>query len=403
MKPMSILVMALTMTLTGLVLFVFCRAPVKRKKPPETTPQEIVVDEEPSHRVAIAPPALPIAHHELKAAVAGVELRWAELNKQAIAALDAGIDAKAVELFEQCHVAVPTEPIFTANLAEALARLASSMFDGGGGEARKTALAHMTRASELAPERDDIRRRLEQMRQLAKSEEGMWTDESEHFQLSYDGSRNDLLWRNSELSMVLEGAYQQYGELFGFYPVENGRAKIRVILYRREGFHEATGIGHWAGGLYDGTVRVPVEDLGREKQTLTRVLRHELAHAFVHDLGGRTVPGWINEGLAQRLEGDSMAIAQSTLAEARKRIAGKPVIPLAELSGSLGDQKEAERISHAYAQSLAFVGWIERTYGERVPYEMVAGCKDGTGLAGAFEKRTGVKLDDAFSDFAQGL
>src|SRR5688572_12600112 len=116
MKPMSILVMALTMTLTGLVLFVFCRAPVKRNKAPETQPVEIVADEPPSRRVAIAPQALPIAHHELKAAVAGVEVRWAELNKQAIAALDAGQDAKAVELFEQCHVAVPTEPIFTANL-----------------------------------------------------------------------------------------------------------------------------------------------------------------------------------------------------------------------------------------------------------------------------------------------
>jgi hypothetical protein len=133
-----------------------------------------------------------------------------------------------------------------------------------------------------------------------------------------------------------------------------------------------------------------------------RVLRHELAHAFVHQSGGRDVPGWLNEGLAQRLENDSLSTAGSMLEATRRSLHGIELIPLDKMSGSLGELKEDAKISQAYRQALAFVAWIESTYGDRVPYEMVAGHKKG-GVAAAFEKRTGVKLADAFADFADGL
>lgn len=411
MKPIALMVMGMSMVLGAGTVFVLYkygpRVPHKAKKTPAIVARPDI-EETPSKRVVVYPtsanPASKMESREvLQVATAGVEARWAQLNKEAIQALDAGMDAKAVELFEQCHAAVPTEAIFTANLAEALARLASSEYDRGGAADQKHAIEHMTRAAELAPDRADIQRRLAQMKALAKSEEGMWTDESEHFVLTYDGSRDELLWRSTEITMPLERAYQEFGELFGFFPVEDGRAKIRVVLYKKDGFHAATGIGHWAGGLFDGAVRVPVENLGREKEMLVRVLRHEIAHAFVHELGGRDVPGWLNEGLAQRLECDSMQLAATTLQSARQKLGGNTLIALKDLSGSLGDQKDAERISFAYAQSLAFVGWIEKTYGDRVPYEMVAGCKTPKGLEEAFQERTGVKLADAFSDFAQGL
>jgi len=410
MKPLALVVMGLSMVLgAGSVYLLYAYGPRVPKKP-KASPAAVraEVEEAPSKRVVVYPnsanPASTLETREvLQAAPTGVDARWAALNKQAIQALDAGLDAKAVELFEQCHTGVPTEAVFTANLAEALARLGSSEFDRGGAEDEKHAILHMTRAAELAPDRADIQRRLAQMKALAKSEEGMWTDESEHFVLTYDGSRGELLWGSREITMPLERAYQEFGELFGFFPVEDGRAKIRVILYKKDGFHDATGIGHWAGGLFDGAVRVPVENLGREKETLVRVLRHESAHAFVHELGGRDVPGWLNEGLAQRLECDSMQLAAATLDAARRKLHGAKLIGLKDLSGSLGDQKDAERIAFAYAQSLAFVGWIERTYGDRVPYEMVAGCKSAQGFDAAFEARTGVKLADAFADFEQGL
>lgn len=332
----------------------------------------------------------------------GVDARWAQLNSAGVTALDRGQLMKAVELFEQCRTAVPTEPVFTANLAEALARLAANEFDADVVERRTRAIEHMSRAVELAPAREDLQKRLEQMKQLARSEAGMWTDETEHFQVSYDGDRGDLLGGASVLTLALESAYQQYGELFDRYPVEAGRAKIRVVLYRRDGFHDATGMGHWAGGVYDGTVRVPVDDLKREKSALTRVLRHELAHAFVHATGGTKVPGWLNEGLAQRLEFDSMAHAQSALEAARNELRGVELVPFSALQGTLGEVGDEKKIALAYRQSLAFVGWLETNYGDRVPFRAVAGAR-AEGVARAFETATGVALDTAWNDFVSGL
>jgi hypothetical protein len=404
-KVMPLAVGALCMILgMSLVWFFFGQPKHRTHKHATDVPHVTLPEPEPSKRIVIYPSDKPGGPAKLVSQTpdSTVDARWAKLNGDAIRSLDKGENAHAVELFDQCYAAVPTEKVFASNLAEALARLSTNEYDAGGAEDRQHAIEHLTRASQLAPDREDLVTRLAQMKQLLKSEAGMWTDESEHFQVSYDGERSDLLGGSSSITMELEGAYQQFGEYFGFYPVENGRAKIRVILYKKDGFHQATGIGHWAGGLYDGAIRVPVEDLNREKQSLVRVLRHELAHAFVHESGGRDVPGWLNEGLAQRLESDSMSMAGTMLENTRRALHGVELIPLDKMSGSLSEQKDDAKIAQAYRQSLAFVAWIESTYGDRVPYEMVAGHKKG-GEAAAFYKRTGVKLDDAFADFAGGL
>jgi hypothetical protein len=261
----------------------------------------------------------------------------------------------------------------------------------------------MRRAHELAPARKDIELRLAQMEKLAKSEEGFWKDSSEHFDLSYDGERGDLLGGAFQITPQLERAYQQYGELFDVWPVEKDQPKIRIVLYRREGFHEATGIGHWAGGLFDGTVRVPVEDMQKEKVDLERVLRHEIAHAFVSAAGGATVPGWLNEGLAQYLEYENLSARAQRVQSARKRLQGKELLPLDKLQRSLAELGDDDTIQLAYSEGLALVDAIDRNFGERVPYQMVAGCKKQVPVSDSFRQRTGQTLESALSDLQQEL
>jgi hypothetical protein len=241
------------------------------------------------------------------------------------------------------------------------------------------------------------------MRRLARSEEGFWSESSEHFELSYDGARDELLWSSFQITQVLEIAYQAFGELFGIYPVESGRPRIRVVLYRRADFHAATGMGHWAGGLFDGAVRVPVEDLGREKAELERVLRHEVAHAFVHASGGTSVPGWLNEGLAQWLESPALVKRAAEIQRARAKLRGRQLLPLASMQKSLGQQQDAEAIALAYAQALALTDHLERSYGERTLFEMVAGCRDSKSCEATFRERTGVELGQALEDLAREL
>lgn len=390
---------ALAVAATGVGLWRAFAGPEPEPAPVRAPSARAVPDLEEAPRRREALGSLP--KQEPKTAVGLVDAQWVEKNRQGIQALEAGDTDRATALFDECRLANPNEKVFAENEAEALARGASRALETGGTAERAGAIEKLKRALELAPGREDIAARLRQAEKLAQSEQGLWTDTSEHFELAYDGERQDLLWSSYQITSELESAYQDLGERFGRWPVENGRPRIRVVLYRRAGFLDATGIGHWAGGLYDGTIRVPVEELGREKRELARVLRHETVHAFVAEAGGRGVPGWLNEGLAQWLEQKDLGDQQRAITAARQGLRGKTLLTLADLKKSLASLKDEETIHRAYQQSLAFVDHLERTYGERVLYDLVGGCKSGTAVEATFRARTAVELDAALADLAR--
>lgn len=323
--------------------------------------------------------------------------RWTELNRRAIRALEVRDFTTAVALFEQCVRGVPDEATFARNLAEALARRAV--------EGRKRerpcvqCLADLERALELAPERGDLAALLARWREEAAIEADFWRDQSLHFDLSFDGSRDDVLDGSHRLLQELEDAYGEFVNLFGHAPVERGRPRIQVVLYRREGFDRVTGLGDWAGGAFDGTVRIPVEDLARQERGLRSVLRHELVHAFVLEVGGGGVPGWLNEGLAQWLELDRAA----GLARARSTLGEGKAFTLEELGGSLASWQDAGDIERAYAQSLLFVDHLAQHYGERVVFALVSGCLEDVAPATTFRRLTSVPLETALGDMLDAL
>jgi tetratricopeptide (TPR) repeat protein len=370
------------------------RAPARGAVQPAAAPTREPEPDRSATRRAIAP----LAPEKLVPASAGVEVRWAQLNREAITALDAGDLEKAVDAFERCHAAVPGEPVFTSNLAEAYARLSTREEEQGTEAARALSVKHLERAVELAPKREDLAKHLAQVRRLADSEKGFYMEPSEHFELSYDGARRDILWSSSDITRKLEAAYQDFGELFGVWPVEAGRSRIRVVLYKKNAFHEATGMGHWAAGLFDGAIRVPIEDLGREQATLERVLRHEVAHAFVRASGGDRVPGWLNEGLAQWLEFPFVVDRGRAVEAARVRLRGAKLVPLGELQSSLGENRTDAEVALAYTEALALCGWIESSFGERLLFDMVTASKTDEGWRGVFRSRTGTDIDAVLAE-----
>lgn len=401
MKPAAAAVAGLSIAL-GMTIVLLFREPAKPRERAPAGPGAArpLVDAAPARRTPAARPSV-VEAGALPAVAAerGVDPLWAQTNRNAIAELEKGQLDEAVRLFEQCVEAVPHEQVFAANLAEALARRAAEAWDRGGTEGAGRAIADLRRAAGLAPDRADIAARLAQMLSVAQAEDGHWTESSGHFDLSYDGAREDLAFRTTEIFDVLEGAYLDFTELFGLDPVANGRARIRVVLYERAGFHGATGIGHWAGGLYDGSIRVPLQDLGKERAQLRRVLRHELVHAFVHESGGRNVPGWLNEGLAQLLEDADPLTQGRALDAARRQLAGHALPALETLAGSLGATGDADAIGRAYAFALLFVDFLAREHGDRTPFALVAGCRADGDPAPAFERATGLALATARDDF----
>ncbi len=317
--------------------------------------------------------------------------RTRSLNEAGIAALQAGDLATAIERFEECLAARPGLETYEFNLSEALARLAIEEWESGD---RATARARLVRARTLAPDREDLTRILERWEEILRAEEELWQYETDHFELAFDVFRGDLLYGAQDILDVLEQSYLLLASTFAHDPVEGGRARVRVVVTEREDFQRATGLGEWAGGAFDGTIRLPLADLPAERSRFENVLRHELVHVFVRDVAGRDVPGWLNEGLCQYLEEPGDALVRA----ARTRLEGLEPLPLETLTGSLIRWDDPEEVGRAYAQALVFVDGIARTYGREVLIEMLRGCAAARAPGETFEEKTGVPLGTAYSD-----
>lgn len=327
-------------------------------------------------------------------------------NNRAVELLEGGELDEAIELFEQVVSEAPENETYRANLRNALLRRANELT----GSDPDAAATDYERALELAAD-DATRERIagsrDRARAIASEEKDFVVESTLHFTFRFDGARDEIIGGVDELKVILEAAYQEYGEIFRRRPVEEGEPRIEVVLYRSEGFNAVTGLGDWAGGVFDGTIRVPADDL-RDRARVLRlrsVLRHEVAHAFTASIGGKEVPAWLNEGVAQWLEDPGATSGKVRLARGRLGAAGQPLFPLSELQGTLARWQDRARISRAYDQALAFTDYLVQTYGSDLVFEMVAACDSG-GASGAAERFRGallVDLDVVLGDFRDGL
>jgi tetratricopeptide (TPR) repeat protein len=148
------------------------------------------------------------------------------------------------------------------------------------------------------PEYDPARVRLERWRREADLHGRMTSVAGAWFTVSFEGDADAELAARALAS--IERAADRIGLVLSAYPNQ----PISVVLYTSEQFRDITRAPIWAGGAYDGTVRVPMRGALANPQELDRVLAHEYTHALVHSLAPRNVPAWLHEGLAAALETD---------------------------------------------------------------------------------------------------
>jgi hypothetical protein len=117
-----------------------------------------------------------------------------------------------------------------------------------------------------------------------------------------------------------------------------------VILYTNRQFQDVTRAPAWAGGRYDGHIRLAVGGAMKTPGALDRVVVHEFVHAAIAYVAPRNVPAWVNEGLASILEGSDPRWIDASLARARE------VYPLEDLEEGFGNL-DGEHAAVAYAQS----------------------------------------------------
>jgi tetratricopeptide (TPR) repeat protein len=200
------------------------------------------------------------------------------------------------------------------------------------------AIRSMEKAAALAPNDPRIRRQLEEWRKESAVHGGLNERTTVRFRVLYEGTKQQTI--GDRVSSVLESAYWTIGKQLNSYPAE----ALTVILYTNRQFQDITRAPAWAGGEYDGRIRLPVSGALRTPATLDRVVRHELVHAMIAYVAPRNIPTWVNEGLASVLESSDRTWVKKALAQTSE------VFALEDLSDGFDHLNGAEALV-AYAES----------------------------------------------------
>jgi tetratricopeptide (TPR) repeat protein len=186
---------------------------------------------------------------------------------------------------------------------------------------------------------------LERIEKEKTTESDFREGSTHHFSLHYQGNATPQL--AAEILRRLEEHFRFLQTQLRFAPVE----PISVVLYTQETFQDTTRAPAWVGALNDGRIRVPIQGLTSVTDELSQVLVHELTHSFVRQKTLGRCPTWLNEGLAQYMEGRRSEQSAQQLVAMYQAGEGH-YIPLHHLEGGW-TRMPAPVAAFAYAWGLA--------------------------------------------------
>jgi hypothetical protein len=194
----------------------------------------------------------------------------------------------------------------------------------------------------------DVATALARAERDARMERDFRDGQTSHFSMKYSGAVPPAL--AAGILRALEIDFDQISALLNYTPAE----PVGVILYPNEQFEDITRAPAWVGAINDGRIRVPVQGLDSVTDELARVLRHELTHSFLQQKTLGRCPTWLQEGIAEWMEGRRIGTVAAALIAAYDN---HSAIPLSDLEVSWL-KLSGTGASFAYAWSLAVVETI---------------------------------------------
>jgi len=156
---------------------------------------------------------------------------------------------------------------------------------------------------------------------------------------------------------MLNETLEELSRVFKFRPEK----QVVLRLVSQEEYQRLTGSPDWTSAMYiNGVITIPLSKNHTisEKQ-LQKTIRHEYIHAFIDELSGGNCPAWMDEGLAQLLEGKPNKLLGPAL---RSWIKHSEALPLAWLRDGFTGLDSAV-VPAAYAQSLFAARSLVNTHG----------------------------------------
>jgi len=253
--------------------------------------------------------------------------------QQAVSLIDASRPQKALELL-QPQLKNRRDPTLLAIAGVAAWRADDS----------KQALEYWRASLEIAPI-PEVEKLYRQVEREAKSDQSNDRLYGMRVLLRYESS---IIPADTarQMTAVLDQQFARISSELGCSAEE----RVIAIVQSKEAYRKSTDTAEWNGGQFDGKIRVPMFDPRVVDSTLLRSLAHETTHACLTMLGHW--PAWLQEGVAQKLSGDTLNTAQQRkLADLARQ--GK----LPRLSNLKQDwsRMDAQHAAEAYALSLAAV------------------------------------------------
>jgi tetratricopeptide (TPR) repeat protein len=218
--------------------------------------------------------------------------------------------------------------------------------------------------------------KLDRLKRERKASRAYDNSESLHFIMRYDGGKADP-YLVDQISDFLEETYQRLSLQFDVFPT----TAFVVVLYPQERFQAITDAPAWSGGINDGKIKLPIKGVKSLTDEMKDALVHELTHSFVNFKTSGNCPVWLQEGLAQHMEGKQASDEANRLLGALASAGQLPRIE--QLNGSfMGASTDVAQV--LYVQSLAFTSFLL----DRQPFYHVNSMLDELGK--------GNQLDEAF-------
>lgn len=219
-----------------------------------------------------------------------------------------------------------------------------------------------------------VKDKLEKLTKESKVEQKLSTYHEEHFIIKYHASDKNV--EGYELKEMLRDAYRMISQDLSYY----FKHQVVVLLYDEKDFREITNAPHWAGGIYDGKVRMPMTKKGFQNVELKSLTTHELTHAFIASISQGRAPAWINEGLAVYEED---RIKKNDLTVFNSAIKTNSLLPIDRLMADTNLQsiKDSLEVQLFYEQSFKLVDYLIQRYRMFVIKQMLEAFGQGKSSA----------------------
>jgi len=184
---------------------------------------------------------------------------------------------------------------------------------------------------------------------------------------------------------ILNRTADEYGRIFADRPLN----KVVLKFLSPEQFRKQTGAPAWTSAMfYRGEISIPVvKSRGINFNELHRALRHEYVHAVIAELSDFRCPAWLDEGVAQMLEGQANPLLGPAL---RSWIKENEAMPLDWLQNGF-TTLENKIVPAAYAQSLFATRTLVSVYGFPAVVTYLKALKVGLSESESFELAFGLE------------